>query len=611
MCKDRAGMTSKLRRVSQSGVLFNIAFSALALAVIVFMTYFLLLYQMTRPNQMIQTRSDPGYQFVAGNEVLTGSPPYFDNQQLYIPVTILKEHYDVPIHIEESEEASVLIWTSTDHVIEMRTPSSEIDINQEPLELRVPTQTVAGEFHLPSDFVSELTNLCFETHEETQRVLIRTEGEPIATGVVIKAAYPAGTFLDEILRRWSHVLRTGSPKVYVRAAPDPQSAILKELEIGDSIEILGEEHGWLLIQAKGMLGYLPQTDVQLRNLTRFERDKQTADPTSSKAISRQNPRARGERINLVWEHVSRQTPDPETIGELPGVNVVSPTWFALADEKGRFHNQAERRYVEWAHSQGMLVWGLASNSFDPDLTSRVLANRETRRTMINQLLAFASIYNLDGINIDFENVYYEDRDLLTQFMRELTPVAHQEGLTISIDVTMISTSPTWSMCYDRPALADIVDYVMLMGYDEHYAASPVAGSVASLPWVERGLQKVLEEIPAHKLILGIPFYTRIWEEWTEGDQKRLKSHAIGMARQQDIIATYQEDVVWDDGSGQHYLKYEEDDRHYQIWIEDEHSLRARLNLVHRYHLAGSAAWRRGLECPSFWPIIDEALRWWP
>jgi spore germination protein YaaH len=223
-------------------------------------------------------------------------------------------------------------------------------------------------------------------------------------------------------------------------------------------------------------------------------------------------------------------------------------------------------------------------------------------------LVFSSLYNLDGINIDFENMHFHDRDLLTQFMRELTPLAHEQGLTVSIDVTMISNSLNWSRIYDRPALAEIVDYVALMAYDEHWANSPVAGPVASLPWVERGLQAVLQEVPAEKLLLGMPFYARIWkEEMLEGGDVEVSANAYSMARVQETLKEKKAAVSWDERAKQNYAEYREGDILYRVWVEDAESIRQRVELVHKYNLAGVASWRRGFEKPEIWQIIQDAL----
>ncbi|NLL58147.1 MAG: hypothetical protein GX244_06520, partial [Firmicutes bacterium] len=249
-----------------------------------------------------------------------------------------------------------------------------------------------------------------------------------------------------------------------------------------------------------------------------------------------------------------------------------------------------------------------SNSFDRDLTASVLRSSEKREKVIGQLLAFSQLYDLDGINVDFENMHLQDRDNFTQFIRELAPLAREQGLTLSVDVTFKSSNINWSQIYDRKALAESVDYVMVMAYDEHWGTSPVAGSVSSLPWVERGLQGVLQEIPADKLLLGIPFYTRLWEiEYLEGGSEKVSSRAYGMDRIKSILEEAGAQITFCEESGQNVAAYQQGDKYYKVWLEDLTSLESRLALVEKYGLAGAAAWRRGFESSEIWNIFDACL----
>ena len=201
----------------------------------------------------------------------------------------------------------------------------------------------------------------------------------------------------------------------------------------------------------------------------------------------------GKRINMTWEAVYNVQPDPKKIGELTGVNVVSPTWFELTDGEGTIRSKADAAYSQWYRDRGVQVWALFSNGFEPEQTQQALSSYETRLRMIEQLLAYAKTFKLQGINIDFENVKTSDKDNLVQFVREFTPLAHEHNLVVSIDVTPKSTTEFWSAFLDRPRLAQSVDYMMVMTYDEHWASSPVAGSVSSLPWVEHSIRRIILE----------------------------------------------------------------------------------------------------------------------
>lgn len=251
-----------------------------------------------------------------------------------------------------------------------------------------------------------------------------------------------------------------------------------------------------------------------------------------------------------------------------------------------------------------------SNGFEPDQTSEVLASVEKRFYMIQQLVAFAQLYQLEGINIDFENVYTEDKENLVQFVKELTPIMHEQGLVVSIDVTPKSTSEMWSVFLDREALGKIVDYMIVMAYDEHWASSPKAGSVASIPWVEKSISRIIEEdgVPPGKLILAMPLYTRLWSETPQADGSvKVKSKAIGMKRSDEIIAEQSLKPQLDEASGQHYVEYVEEGITQRIWLEDELSIVNRVNLVHQYELAGVATWARSFQKPAIWPVIEKAL----
>lgn len=207
------------------------------------------------------------------------------------------------------------------------------------------------------------------------------------------------------------------------------------------------------------------------------------------------------------------TPDTGDEDKIDGLDVIVPTWFSVINDKGYILNKGDYKYVENAHNKGYKVWALIDNNFDKELTSKILKSSDAKKNIINQLLIYSSIYNLDGINIDFENVYYEDKDRFTNFISELTQTLKQQNISVSIDITVPSASPTWSKFYDRQKLGKIVDYCMLMAYDETPGDSKLSGPVASINWVTKGITDTIKSgIPGEKLILGIPFYTRQWEE---------------------------------------------------------------------------------------------------
>nr|WP_173812703.1 glycosyl hydrolase family 18 protein [Dendrosporobacter quercicolus]NSL47732.1 glycoside hydrolase [Dendrosporobacter quercicolus DSM 1736]SDM78933.1 Copper amine oxidase N-terminal domain-containing protein [Dendrosporobacter quercicolus] len=314
------------------------------------------------------------------------------------------------------------------------------------------------------------------------------------------------------------------------------------------------------------------------------------------------------KINLVWDHITGEPRDLALAAKVPGLDVLSPTWFAIVSPDGLVASKADLKYVQDAHDKGYQVWALVSNSFDRDLTRAVLHNEWARRNVIKQLLVYSSLYGLDGINIDFENIYDEDRDRLTEFVRELTAALKEQNSIVSIDITVPSPASSWSQCYDRAALGQIVDYVMVMTYDEHWRTSPVSGPVASLGWVEQGLVATLRSIPSEKLLMGVPFYTREWEETSENGKVTVKPRTLSMTQAQQIVQANALEPVWLADKGQYYTEYTKEGKTYRIWLEDEKSIALKANLAGKYQLAGAASWRKGFEQPAIWDILKSALK---
>ncbi|MBO5244648.1 MAG: hypothetical protein J6B02_00965 [Selenomonadales bacterium] len=311
------------------------------------------------------------------------------------------------------------------------------------------------------------------------------------------------------------------------------------------------------------------------------------------------------KLNLAWDVMTNTT---RTQDKIAGLDILSPTWFKIEDRDGNLASKATRAYVDDAHAKGYRVWALVSNSFDRDLTRDVLADPRARQNVIRQLAVYSLIYDLDGINIDFENVYDEDKDKLTEFVGEASELFRQMGLVSSVDVTVPSNSSYWSLCFDRKALAERVDYMMVMTYDEHWAACPVSGSVASLPWVETNIEKMLKLVPKEKLLLGIPLYTREWTETKNGNKIKARSKTRWMKDVNALIAEKELTPTYLEEAGQDYIEYEEDGKLHRIWIENAKSVDKRLSLIQKYDLAGAASWRKGFETEDIWPLYQTALK---
>ena len=340
-------------------------------------------------------------------------------------------------------------------------------------------------------------------------------------------------------------------------------------------------------------------------------------PTISSGESTPAVQTRCEQISqthklcLVWQQQFEDSAVPLG-GDIPtGVTVVSPCWFEITSDAGDIGSQQEnhvtpdKAYIERVHKAGCQAWPLLTNSFDSELTSRLLRNPEGQRKAIHHILALCQEYDLDGINLDFENIADADRSLLSSFVAAIANALHQENKVVSIDVTVPSEQRFWSPCYDRKALAMSVDYVILMAYDEHSAISAQSGSVASLPWVERGIEAVLAEgVPSAKLVLGMPLYMRLWSE-SHGE---VRARTLSMPAAERLLREKNLVPVWLKDVGQYYFEYTEDGTRYQVWQENARSLALKSALVNRYDLAGGALWKSGVETKDVWEVLLASLR---
>lgn len=503
-----------------------------------------------------------------------------EQEGLRLPLSFIQEYAD-PAIVYENETDSVIL-TTKDRVVRMKTEALTAMVNEKPMQLQFPVVKEGEDIYVPIEPFKDYYGLLIVEAENTGNIVIHKRGDNVQWGV-------ADT-------------KNKERPVAIREQPDVKSPIVADLLQDGEVMIWSEQRGWYRVQLPdGITGYARKQDVALSRVETIQLAPAAKAPMPWRPV--------GGKINLTWEQVVTRNPDTSKIAPMPGLNVISPTWFHLQDGEGRLQNLADASYVRWANGQDIQVWALFSNSFDPQLTSEALSTYDRRMRMTQQLLAFAQMYGFQGINIDFENVYLKDKDKLTQFVREMTPLLHEQGLVVSIDVTIKSTSENWSMFYDRPVLSDIVDYMIVMTYDEHWAASPISGSVASLPWVERGVRQLLteEKVPASKLVLGVPFYTRIWTEETKNGKTNVSSRAVFMEAPARIMLEKGLKPVFSQATGQHYVEYSEGGKLNKIWLEDATSMKARIELVKTYDLAGVASWRRGYETPDIWQVIKETL----
>ena len=373
-----------------------------------------------------------------------------------------------------------------------------------------------------------------------------------------------------------------------------KSAILTSVKKGTKLRLIEEMENWDQVATDdGYIGYVDKKKVGEAEKTKFERSFNREQYSYLTMDS---------KINMVWHQVTSTDANAyfaDATANMTGVNVISPTWFYLTDTSGNIASIASADYVSQAHEKGLQVWGLIDNFTQEVSTTETLSSTAARQNIISQLIQAAKDVGMDGINVDFESLSEDVGIHFLEFLRELSIECHKNNLVLSVDNPV---PEDFTSHYDRAEQGRVVDYVIIMGYDEHYVGSE-AGSVASLPWVEQGIQDTLDEVPAERVINAIPFYTRLWRS-TGGN---VTSEAIGMDQAQQTIAENNVETYWDKTTSQNYGKYDIDNSTYQIWLEDAQSVAEKVKLVSKYDLAGVSAWKLGFENSGIWQVISDNL----
>lgn len=518
-----------------------------------------------------------------------GSPILFNGQQagnaiveggtVFLPLDFLKENIDGTVLFDEKSKSVII--TTKDKVVQMPTDSLTYFVNEKPVNLQIsPIISRNGQVFAAIDPLLPFYSIQYIKMPDTGAIWIQKDGDE----------YKNGKITEKDINK---------EKLRLRVEPSWRSPYTADISRNEDIMIEGEKEDFFLVRkTNGISGYIKKDYVKPEETIKIS--------IVHESKSFPVPTIKGQ-VQLTWEAVYTKNPNAAQIPDMPGINVVSPTWFSLAGEDGSIKNLASLEYSQWAQGKGYQVWGVFSNSFDPDLTNKALKDFETRQTIIRQLLHFSQIYQLQGINFDIENVYPEDGPLVTQFMREAAPYLHEAGLVVSMDITFAGgENNNWSSFYDRPKLAEIVDYLIVMAYDEHTGATD-AGSVSSLPWVERNLQGLLAEVPNEKLMLGVPLYARLWKEQTNAEgMVETTAKALTMEQVKAWIDEKGVQPIYDPESGQNYVEYTtaEENATYRIWIEDELSLKKRTELVVKYGLAGIGSWSRFFGNTTAWTALD-------
>lgn len=379
----------------------------------------------------------------------------------------------------------------------------------------------------------------------------------------------------------------GSADVVIKLKKGTPVCVVEEL---DQSEYAMKSKKWIKVTTgEGFTGYMRKSRLNSPSLATEESRTGFAPYTS---IHRE------EKIVLGWHQVTVADANAgleDMVANTDGMNVISPTWFALSDNEGNYTSLADEAYVNKAHELGLEVWPLIDNFSEDVSLNTLLSGYVNRQKLISKLMEDARVYGFDGINIDFESLKSEAAIHYVQFIRELSVSCRKSGLVLSVD---FPNYESFNAYYNRKDIGEVVDYVINMGYDEHYSGSE-KGSVASIGFVKRGIENTLKEVEAQKVINAVPFYTRVWT--TAGN--KTTSSALGIAAAKNWIDENGIEMTWDEEIGQLFGEKASSVETKSIWMEEERSLQLKMDYMKEKDLAGVAVWKLGLEPKEIWDVI--------
>lgn len=523
---------------------------------------------------------------VVNNDILEPKGMISDGRA-YVEYSIVRDYINQRFYWDPSE--NILLYTLPNDTVSVDVGSTDYTVSkQKNTGDYVILKTEGSTAYIALDFVKQYTDMEYEVYDDPSRVVVVTE-----TGEVKVAEAKKDT--------------------QVRYRGGVKSPVLTEISKNDIVTYIEDEGDWKKVRTEdGFIGYVKKSALRDEETQKIDRGFEEPEYTN---ISKDYT------INMAWHNVTNSDANSsvlEMIASTKGLTTISPTWFHVADTSGNLESIATADYVNYAHQSDIEVWA-AIRDFDGGINSaeesyELLGHTANRTNLINQLMSEALRVGLDGINVDFEKISDECGEHYIQFIRELSVQCRKNGIVLSVDNYV---PQSYNQQYHREEQGVVADYVVIMGYDEHYSGSPEAGSVASYDFVKAGIENTLKEVPAEKVINAVPFFTRVWKETPKTEEElaadqgtdaeqyttKVESTAYSMAEAKAVVQQAGATAQWDDTTKQNYAEWEADGATYKVWLEDTQSLEPRLQLMKDYKLAGTAAWRLGQEESDVWELI--------
>ena len=540
-------------------------------------------------NTYYNVSSDDQVAIIMNNEIIESQGKLIDGH-VYLDYNFIHDNINSRFYWDHNE--NILLYATSQDLISAEADATKYLITKSSVDYgRAIVKASSDSAYVDLDFVKQYSDFTYEYFDSPNRLVITN--------------------------KWGNYnVATAKRSTYVRLKGGIKSPILEDLADKDEVTIIETGDTWTKVQTSdGIIGYV--------------QGKKLSDPTEKTRTSDYTPETfahiqKDFKICMAWHQVTNSAANAtisSVLASTKGVNVISPTWFYLNDNNGNLANLASLDYVNYCHSQGVEVWALVSNLENKDADSaEVLTHTSKRQNLVNQIVSMAIQYNLDGINLDFESLNQSKvGDAYIEFVRELSIKCANNGIVLSVD-NYVPTS--YTAFYNRAEQANFADYVVIMGYDEHYAGGD-AGSVSSIGWVKQGVADTLAEVPADQVILGMPFYTRVWQltkntsskdstdSKDNNDEKDTNSDSdydvtskiYGMRAADTLLTDNGVTKTWDKESGQNYAEFTSGNSTFKVWLEDATSTEERLKVMQDNKLAGASFWKLGFETSDVWNTI--------
>lgn len=521
------------------------------------------LFVENRGTSKISTKYDK-FNFLTEDKDIDKDDFCIEDGMIYLSLDYIKEYLDKGIEYDESTGEVKINNNHANKILKLN--EYEAKFNSGTIDLRAPVIEKNGKIMLPIEAFIYDYDVRLRYNKDIRLLLL--------------------DYRDK-----EYDLTKTTSETLLRESASKRSPIIKKLPKGEELYVYEEKGKFYKVRMpEGYAGYVLKKDLD-----------QNFEKVSLKSTSKNTSDG---PINLTWDYTYAEHSEDKInqIKDIKGLDVIIPTWFSIRNGNGDMIDRGNQNYIKKYKDLGIDVWAYLDNSFDPNITHEALSNENTRKKVINKTLELCKKYGMKGINIDFEHTKIDDRDYITDFVREFRQAAGDDFI-ITVDVTPQISADVTKEPYDRKALAEIADYMVVMAYDQHWGSSDKAGSVAQYKWVEGSVNVLFRSIPNKKMILGVPLYTRLWKE----AGGKVTSKTISMDEVARIIAAKGLKPVWDKESQQNYIEYQENNADYKIWIEDANSLEKKVSLVNKYNLAGVGSWRLGFETPNIWDVISKEL----